>query len=333
MPPGDSSNPAGRSTASTSRSPIGSGEGMTEVFVDRDDDDRRYKARGAGFYADEGKFLLDIGGRSGSTTIQAIKQMWSGELTGTVAATNERHRWLEPRAVRATLLISTTPDIAAQFMRQDLTDEGFPQRIVWAWAHYDHPDQAPDWPGPLEHPRLGPQPAPQPTSTRSSSTRSSQRSIDTATPHRRKRPGRRPSRRPRHLRHAEIRGDPRPPRRPTHHHHGRLGPGQPRMGGHTHGPPTHPHHPAPRASQTATPPSDKPEPTKKSPKTTSTSKKPYSASTTNSKPTKPPSPTVRSKTTYDPSGRRHRIHHLAVIDVVIARGWGVRTEHGLTPPD
>ena len=130
--------------------PVGSGEGMTEIFVDRTDNERRYKARGAGFYADEGKFLLDIGGRSGSTTIQAIKQMWSGELTGTVAATAERHRWLEPRAVRATLLISTTPDIAAAFMRQDLTDEGLPQRIAWAWAHYDHPDEAPDWPGPLD---------------------------------------------------------------------------------------------------------------------------------------------------------------------------------------
>ena len=130
--------------------PVGSGEGMTEIFVDRTDSERRYKARGAGFYADEGKFLLDIGGRSGSTTIQAIKQMWSGELTGSVAATAERHRWLDPRAVRATLLISTTPDIAAAFMRQDLTDEGLPQRVSWSWAHYPHPDEAPDWPGPLE---------------------------------------------------------------------------------------------------------------------------------------------------------------------------------------
>ena len=209
--------------------PIGSGEGMTEIFVDRTDSERRYKARGAGFYADEGKFLLDIGGRSGSTTIQAIKQMWSGELTGTVAATQERHRWLEPRAVRATLLISTTPDIAAQFMRQDLTDEGLPQRISWAWAHYDHPDDAPDWPGALDSADLGSQPGRRqhlPDRPRPRTRRPHRRTP----PRRRKRPGRRLARRACHLRHPEERRHPHPHRRPTHRHHDRLGSGKPRMG-------------------------------------------------------------------------------------------------------
>ena len=130
--------------------PAGSGEGMTDLYLDRDNKERRYKLRGVGFYADEGKFLLDIASRSGNTTMQAIKQMWSGELTGSVAATAERHRWLDPRDVRATLLVSATPDVAAQFMRQDLTDEGLPQRISWGWATYPHPDERPDWPGALD---------------------------------------------------------------------------------------------------------------------------------------------------------------------------------------
>jgi Bifunctional DNA primase/polymerase, N-terminal len=129
--------------------PTGSGEGMTEVFIDRTDSPERYKLRGAGFYADEGQFLLDIHGRQGNTTMQAIKQLWSGELTGQVAASADRHRWLGPRDVRATLLISATPDTAAAFMRADLTDGGLPQRVSWGWAHYPHPDDAPAHPGKL----------------------------------------------------------------------------------------------------------------------------------------------------------------------------------------
>lgn len=137
--------------------PPGSGEGMTEVFLERSKDAAsKYALRGVGFYADEGKWLLDIASRPGNTTMQAVKQLWSGELTGSVAASADRHRWLEPRAVRATLLISATPDIAAQFLRSDLADEGLPQRISWGWAHYPHPDARPDHPGPLRVPTWRP---------------------------------------------------------------------------------------------------------------------------------------------------------------------------------
>jgi hypothetical protein len=130
--------------------PPGSGEGMAEVFLDRSKDSpAKYAYRGLGFYVDEGKWLLDVANRMGNTTMQSLKQLWSGELTGSVAATAERHRWLAPRDVRATVLVSTTPDIAAQFLRADLTDEGLPQRISWGWAHYPHPDEKPDHPGPL----------------------------------------------------------------------------------------------------------------------------------------------------------------------------------------
>jgi len=134
--------------------PPGSGEGMVEFFLDRSaDNDRKYRFRGVGFYLDEGGWLLDIANRSGSTTVQILKQAWSGELTGSVAATSERHRWLAPRDVRATVLVSVTQDVAADFMRRDLSDGGLPQRVSWGWAHYPHPDTPPAHPGPLHaHP-------------------------------------------------------------------------------------------------------------------------------------------------------------------------------------
>ena len=130
--------------------PPGSGEGMAEFFLDRTESDNKYRYRGVGYYSDEGKWLLDTNQRAGNTTIQALKQLWSGELTGSVAATAERHRWLAPRDVRASVLIAATPEVAVQFLRNDLTDEGLPQRISWGWAHYPHPDVRPEHPGPLE---------------------------------------------------------------------------------------------------------------------------------------------------------------------------------------
>jgi hypothetical protein len=122
------------------------------VFLDRSDDDNKYRFRGCGFYGDEGKWLLDVNARQGNTTMQVLKQAWSGELTGSVAATTERHRWLAPRDVRTTVLISATPDVAAAFMRADLSDGGLPQRVSWGWAHYPHPDAPPEHPGPLRIP-------------------------------------------------------------------------------------------------------------------------------------------------------------------------------------
>jgi hypothetical protein len=133
--------------------PVGSGEGMTQAYLAKDDaDGGKYAFRGIGWYADEAKFVLDICARPGNTTMQAIKQMWSGELTGSVAATAERHRWLDPRDVRGTLLMSVTPGVATRFLASDLTDEGLPQRVSWGWAVYEHEDDRPEHPGPLHVP-------------------------------------------------------------------------------------------------------------------------------------------------------------------------------------
>lgn len=132
--------------------PPGTGEGMTEFYLKREQDGTQsFKARGAGFYIDEGTWLFDTAARSGNTTIQALKMAWSGELTGSLAGSAERNRFLPPRAVRFAMLIGIQPGIAASFMRKDLTDGGLPQRICWSWTqHPDYPDDRPDYPGPLE---------------------------------------------------------------------------------------------------------------------------------------------------------------------------------------
>lgn len=134
--------------------PPGTGEGMTEVYIKRDKDGTQsFRLRGAGFYVDEGTWLFDTAARSGNTTIQALKSAWSGELTGSLAGTVERNRFLPPRAVRFALLLGIQPGIAAQLMRADLTDGGLPQRICWSWSQHPHyPDDEPVHPGVLEVP-------------------------------------------------------------------------------------------------------------------------------------------------------------------------------------
>lgn len=134
--------------------PPGTGEGMTEAYIKRDKDgEQSFRYRGLSFYIDEGTWLFDVGARSGNTTIQAVKNAWSGELTGSLAATAERNRVLPPRSVRFALLIGIQPGVASKFMRADLTDGGLPQRICWCWAQHPHwPEIAPEHPGLLDVP-------------------------------------------------------------------------------------------------------------------------------------------------------------------------------------
>lgn len=110
--------------------PPGTGEGMIEWYIKRDKDGKQMLAnRGGGFYVDEGKWLIDVNGRQGNTTVQMLKQMWSGELTGSLNASSDRIRVLAPRSVRGAVLISATPDIFAAFLQGGLEEGGFPQRV------------------------------------------------------------------------------------------------------------------------------------------------------------------------------------------------------------
>lgn len=133
--------------------PGGSGEGMVEHYLQRLDGAQVVALDGVGFYIDEGKWLADVNSRAGNVTVQTMKSGWSGLMTGTTAATADRKRILQPRAVRMSVLISIQPRVAALFLRQDLEEGGFPQRIAWSWAHPDSlPERRPEHPGRLSVP-------------------------------------------------------------------------------------------------------------------------------------------------------------------------------------
>lgn len=89
--------------------------------------------------------------RNGNTLAQVLKSAWIGEMTGTVAAAQDRRRILTPGEVRVTSLIGIQIDVAAQFLAAEHLNGGLPQRVNWAWAY--HPQRKPpddvDWPGPL----------------------------------------------------------------------------------------------------------------------------------------------------------------------------------------
>jgi len=120
--------------------PPGTGEGIANHFIERDSKGHQLRIwpRAASFYVDEGKWLFDVAGRQGNTTIQALKQAWSGQLTGSLAAQGDRRRVIPPKAVRTSFLIGIQPGQAARLLREDLADEGLPQRVTWAMA--SHPD-------------------------------------------------------------------------------------------------------------------------------------------------------------------------------------------------
>jgi len=130
-----------------------SGEGIVESYIKRQAGKQvGLEYRGLGFYTDEGQQFFSVLDRSGNTLAEVAKSAWMGEMTGNVAATQERHRLLSPGEVRLSMLIGIQIDVAAQFLSASHTNGGLPQRANWAWAY--HPGRVPasdtDWPGPLD---------------------------------------------------------------------------------------------------------------------------------------------------------------------------------------
>jgi hypothetical protein len=135
--------------------PPGTGEGITEHFITRSSKGAQEKIwpRAGSFYVDEGKWLFNVSARSGTTVMEAVRSAWSGQLTGSLAATGERHRLIPPMGIRTSFLIGIQPLVAARLLRDDLTDEGLPQRVTWAWAYHPEVDTAErEHPGPLQIP-------------------------------------------------------------------------------------------------------------------------------------------------------------------------------------
>ena len=139
--------------------PLGSGEGLTEVFFDwvvEDDGSgkkvkvRRQVRRNALFFADEGTVLSELAARSGSTLMSQLRLAWSGQLLGQTNAAAERRRILDPHSYRLCLMMGIQPGNAAGLLADEAS--GTPQRFLWVSALDETvPDleRLPKWPGRL----------------------------------------------------------------------------------------------------------------------------------------------------------------------------------------
>ena len=138
--------------------PVGSGEGMTEIFIHRIKGKQSGLAyRGVGFYADEGEFVANLIERPGNTTAAIVRSAWMGANTGQTNADEKRVRFIPPRSTRVGLTMSITPVDAARFLVAAHVGRGTPQRFCWGWLDRKFPGRAsygehPPHPGRLDVP-------------------------------------------------------------------------------------------------------------------------------------------------------------------------------------
>lgn len=131
--------------------PIGSGEGLTEIFMGLEERETGEVKKGPGgtetpvvvqvrtqihhnafVYVDEGKSIGDIEERGGSTLGETIRRAAMGEALGQTNATQERKRYVAPMSYAMGVLVGLQPSIATTLLKDAGT--GTPQRFLWLWA-------------------------------------------------------------------------------------------------------------------------------------------------------------------------------------------------------
>lgn len=152
--------------------PIGSGEGLTEIFMGTVEEPtgeihqkgphkgdpvmvaiRRQIHHNAFVYVDEGKSIGDIEERNGSTLGETIRRAAMGEALGQTNATQERKRYVAPMSYAMGVLVGLQPSIATTLLKDSGT--GTPQRFLWLWARdVTIPDQVVEHPGTITIPGL-----------------------------------------------------------------------------------------------------------------------------------------------------------------------------------
>lgn len=135
--------------------PAGSGEGMVHNYFDKvkDPDDGRRFIKEQAYQSvlirvDEGALLTSLSERSGQTTLEIVRQAWSGELIGSSYSSDEKNVRLLPYSYRWSFIAAVQPTLAGPLLRD--TAAGTAQRMTW-WATIDPttPDVQPSWPGTL----------------------------------------------------------------------------------------------------------------------------------------------------------------------------------------
>ncbi|MEU5892519.1 hypothetical protein ABZ835_37620 [Streptomyces sp. NPDC047461] len=153
--------------------PIGSGEGMTEVFIGLQEQETGEVKKGPGgaetpvtvsvrtqvhhnafFYVDEGKSIGDLEERGGSTLGETIRRAAMGEALGQTNATQERKRFVAPMSYAMGVLVGLQPSIASTLLKDAGT--GTPQRFLWLWARdVTISDEVVEHPGTIDVPGIG----------------------------------------------------------------------------------------------------------------------------------------------------------------------------------
>lgn len=144
-------------------SPLGSGEGLVELYFDnvtvdlghgKTKEEKVQTRHGAVIYLDEGQALAELGSRKGATLLPTLRTAWSGGTLGSSNADKSTKRKLSPGTYAMGLVIGFQPTKAAELL--DDTVGGTPQRFLWLSAlDASVPDEVPEWPGPLgwAHPK------------------------------------------------------------------------------------------------------------------------------------------------------------------------------------
>jgi hypothetical protein len=148
--------------------PLGSGEGLAEVFMGVVEEEtgevrkrggtetpvtvsvRRQVRHNAFFYVDEGATITRLmKERSGSTLGETLRSAAVGQTLGQTNASKDTSRYIPSGSYSLGLLVGFQPETVAPLFEE--VAEGTPQRFVWVQVIDPAiPDVAPPWPGELE---------------------------------------------------------------------------------------------------------------------------------------------------------------------------------------
>jgi hypothetical protein len=148
--------------------PIGSGEGLAEVFMGVVEEPTGEVRKGRGgtetpvtvqvrkqvrhhafFYVDEGASLTRLmKERSGSTLGETLRSAAVGQTLGQTNASKDTTRYIPGGSYSMGMLVGFQPETVAPLFEE--VAEGTPQRFVWVQVIDPAiPDEQPDWPGEL----------------------------------------------------------------------------------------------------------------------------------------------------------------------------------------
>ncbi|MEI5036019.1 hypothetical protein RB201_35520 [Streptomyces sp. S1A(2023)] len=148
--------------------PIGSGEGLAEMFIDTVEEETGETRKGRGgtetpvtrkvrkqvrhnafIYIDEGATITRLmQERSGSTLGETLRSAAVGQTLGQTNASKETSRYIPKGSYSLGLLVGFQPETVAPLFEE--VAEGTPQRFVWVQVTDPSiPDVAPPWPGEL----------------------------------------------------------------------------------------------------------------------------------------------------------------------------------------